>query len=93
MSSASESKHCTGRWEAWVASAADHDQRLFFLFSSNVTAEGEMDPYDVNTYKYLAIVPLCVGFVLRQLGADDHTIRVVEVVVFFVAALANFLTW
>ena len=52
-----------------------------------------MDPYDFNTYKYLAIVPLCMGFVLRQLGADNYTIRVVELVVFFVAALANYLTW
>ena len=76
------------------ASAADRGQRLFFLFSSNVTAEGRrMDPYDLNTYKELAIVPLCVGVVLRRFGADNHTVRVVELVLFFVAALANYLTW
>ena len=52
-----------------------------------------MDPYDLNTYKDLAIVPLCVGVVLRRLGADNHTVGVIELVIFFVAALANYLTW
>ena len=59
-----------------------------------MTVEVGMDPYNLNTYFYLAIVPVCVGFVLRQLGvADDDTISKVELVVFWVAVLANFLTW
>ena len=52
-----------------------------------------MDPYDLNTYKYLGIVVFGVGAVLRRLGADNHTVNVVELVLFFVAALANYLAW
>jgi hypothetical protein len=52
-----------------------------------------MDPYSSETYYYLALIPLCVGCVLRGLGVDDHTSSVVEAVVFLVAALAHFLTW
>ena len=52
-----------------------------------------MDPFDLNTYKYLGVVVVCVGEVLRRLGADNHTVNVVELVLFFVATLANYLAW
>ena len=52
-----------------------------------------MDPFDENTYKYLGVFVVCVGAALRRFGADNHTVNVVELVLFFVAALANYLAW
>ena len=52
-----------------------------------------MDPFSIETYFYLGLIPLCVGGVLREFGVDQPTIELVKSVVFFVAALANFLIW
>ena len=52
-----------------------------------------MDPFKFDTYFYLAIIPVCVGRVLREFGVNESTVEVVQGVVFLVAVLANFLIW
>ncbi len=52
-----------------------------------------MDPFRIDTYFYLGLIPLFVGRVLQEFGVDQPTIDLVQAVVFLVAALANFLIW
>ena len=52
-----------------------------------------MDPFSFTTYLYLGQIPFFVGIILRKFGVDQPTIELVEVVLFLVAVLANFLIW
>ena len=78
-----------------VASAADQCLFLSFLILVLFKCDGprEMDPFSIETYFYLGLIPLFVGRVLQEFGVDQPTIDLVEAVVFLVAALANFLIW
>ena len=78
-----------------VASPADQCLFLSFLILVLFKCDGprEMDPFSIETYFYLGLIPLFVGRVLQEFGVDQPTIDLVEAVVFLVAALANFLIW
>ena len=52
-----------------------------------------LDPFSIESYFYLAIIPCVIGVILKKFGVGQPTRDWVEVVVFCVAALANFLVY
>ena len=52
-----------------------------------------LNPYSLDTYWYLGVIPCCVGSILRKCGVDEATYNWTFVVVYVFAALGNYQLW